>query len=125
MEYLLLIYDDEKQMAKRTPEERAAVLAEYRQYAAEVREAGIWVGANPLQESSTATSVRVRDGKTVMTDGPFAETMEQLAGYFLIDVPNLDEALRWGAKIPGAKWGTIEVRPVWSERETSANDDPA
>ncbi len=112
MQYLLLIYEDEKRRAQRTEAEDAAIKQRFIDYAQAVREAGIWVGANPLKPTTTATSVRLREGKQVITDGPFAETMEQLVGYFLIDVDNLDIALEWAAKIPAAGWGTIEVRPV-------------
>ena len=73
---------------------------------------GQYVGANPLHPTSAATSVRVREGKTVVTDGPFAETREHLGGYFLIDAPNLDEAIRVATRIPGARKGTVEIRPV-------------
>jgi len=117
MQYLLTIYHDEKSQEKLTPEQWEEVMVRFRKYAQSVRDAGIYLGANPLRPTSTATSVRVRDGKQLVTDGPFAETMEQLAGYFLIDVPNLDVALEWAAKIPAAEWGTIEVRPVAVDKQ--------
>jgi len=115
MQYLLLIYEDEKQRTQRSEQEQAEVTARYRSYAAAAREAGVMLGANPLESTTTATSVRVRSGERLTTDGPFAETMEQLAGYFLMELPDLDAALRWAERIPAAQWGTIEVRPIWAE----------
>ena len=118
MQYLLLIHDDEAQWGDMPEDERNAVYAEYGRYTEELQTRGILVGANQLQPSGTATVVHVEDGKTLTTDGPFAETKEVLGGYYLIDVDTLDEALEWGAKIPGASHGTIEVRPVVTDYET-------
>lgn len=109
MKYMLLIYSDEKAL---TETERQECYAESTQLAYEMQASGHYVGANPLQPTSMATTVRVRDGKRLVTDGPFAETREQLGGYFLIEATNLDEALALAARIPMAKKGTIEVRPV-------------
>jgi len=78
-----------------------------------MKKAGVIVGANRLRPTSTASSVRVADGKTKVLDGPYAESREQLGGYYLIDVPDLDAALSWAARCPGANYGTIEVRPIW------------
>jgi hypothetical protein len=112
MQYLLLINDDEAQWGTMSDDERNAVYAEYGQYTQDLQTRGILVGANQLQPSETATVVHVEDGKTLTTDGPFAETKEVLGGYYLIDVDTLDEALEWAAKIPSARYGHIEVRPV-------------
>ncbi|HET7573179.1 MAG TPA: YciI family protein [Gaiellaceae bacterium] len=109
MQYLLLIYDDETGGAA---VDREAMYAEYRSFTEQLVAAGALRGANELQPSSTATTVSVRDGETLVTDGPFAETKEVLGGYYLIDVATLDEALEWAAKIPTARLGRIEVRPV-------------
>lgn len=113
MRYLLLICTSEEEDAKRTPTEQEANMGAYFAYTNEVREAGVYVGGEALQPTPTATTVRVRDGKTLTTDGPFAETKEQLGGYYMVDVENLDEAIKWAAKIPGAAHGSIEVRPIW------------
>jgi hypothetical protein len=112
MQFMLLIYDDEQTWRDMSEEERNGVMGEYFAYTDELRAAGAYVAANALQPTSTATLVRVQDGERLVTDGPFAETKEQLGGYYLLDVPSLDDALEWAAKIPSAKWGTIEVRPV-------------
>jgi len=109
MKYLLLIYMDEKAM---TQTERESCYKESTQLAHDLNERGQYLGANPLQSVSTATSLRVREGKRLVTDGPFAETREQLGGYFLVDANDLDEAIGIAAKIPAAKKGTVEIRPV-------------
>jgi hypothetical protein len=113
MRYLLLITADEKQMASLTPEEGAAVSEEYAEFGKEMAERGVLLGGERLHFTSTATTVRVRDGETVATDGPFAETKEQLAGYYVVDCKDLDEAIEVAAKIPGARSASIEVRPIW------------
>ena len=118
MQYLLLINDEETVWDSMPEDERNAIFAEYGQYTESLQSRGILVGANQLQPGETATVVHVRDGETLTTDGPFAETKEVLGGYYLIDVDTLDEALEWGAKIPGASYGTIEVRPVVTDYET-------
>src|SRR5437773_244292 len=112
MQYLLLINDEEDVWATMPEDERNAVYAEYGKYTTDLESRGILVGANQLQPSDTATVVSVRNGETLTTDGPFAETKEVLGGYYLIDVETLDEALEWAAKIPSARYGHIEVRPV-------------
>jgi hypothetical protein len=121
MEYLLLIYDDEKTWENMPEAERNGVYAEYGAFTTALQQSGALVGANQLQPTGTATTVRVRDGEQLVTDGPFAETKEQLGGYYLIDVETVDEALEWAAKIPSARYGEIEVRPiVMRQAEVSA-----
>src|ERR671921_291288 len=112
MRYMLSIYVDESAFADATPEERAAMTAGYAEYTEQAEAAGVLRGGDGLQPSSTATTVRVRDGEPLLTDGPFAETREQLGGFYLVDCGDLDEAVAWAAKIPGAQWGVVEVRPV-------------
>ncbi len=109
MKYLLLIYMHEQAM---TDAERAQCYEDSTKLTQELNAKGQFLGANPLQPVATATSIRIRDGKRLVTDGPFAETREQLGGYFLIEAKDLDEALAVAARIPGAKKGTVEVRPV-------------
>ena len=110
MKYMLLIYLDEKKALSES--ERQACYAESLQLAQEIHARGQYLAANPLQPTAMATSVRVREGKRLVTDGPFAETHEQLGGYFLIDAKDLDEALAIAARVPMARKGTVEVRPV-------------
>ena len=109
MQYMLLIYLEEQALSE---SERAQCYEESMQLANDLHANGQYVATAPLHPTSTATSVRVRDGKRLVTDGPFAETREQLGGYFLVDAKDLDEALRIAARIPGARRGTVEVRPV-------------
>ena len=109
MKYMLLIYADEQ--AWPYPE-REECFAESTQLAQQLSEEGHYLAAAPLQPSSTATSIRVRDGKPLVTDGPFAETREQLGGYFLIEADDLDDAMEIATRIPGARRGTVEIRPV-------------
>jgi hypothetical protein len=109
MKYMLLIYLDEQALNE---SEREHCYEESMQLANDLHARGQYLAAAPLHPTSTATSVRVRDGKRLVTDGPFAETREQLGGYFLVDAKDLDEALRIAARIPGARTGTVEVRPV-------------
>lgn len=109
MRYMLLIYGDEQALDQT---KREACYAESAQLAHQLNGAGQFLATAPLHLTSMATSVRVREGKRVVTDGPFAETREQLGGYFLINAENLDEAIAIAARIPGARWGTVEVRPV-------------
>ena len=112
MQYLLLIHDDEQNWATLPEEARRSVVAEYLALTEEMHERGVILGANRLAPVSAASTVRVRDDEEVVTDGPFAETKEQLGGYYLIDVESLDEALDWAARIPTARRGSVEVRPV-------------
>ena len=111
MQYLLLIYLNE---ADRVAPDTATreMSNEYREYTESIAASGNYKGGNALQSTKTATSVRVRNGKRQTTDGPFAETREQLAGYYLVDAPDLDGAISLAARIPGARLGTIEVRPI-------------
>lgn len=109
MKYLLLIYSDEKAW---TDEEREHCYEESTRLARELKEKGRLLGTNPLKPVAAATSVRLREGRKLVTDGPFAETREQLGGYFLIDANDLDEAIGVAGRIPGARKGTVEVRPV-------------
>ena len=109
MKYMLLIYSDEKAWAEG---EREKCFVESTRLTHELHARGQFLGASPLHPVATATSVRVRDGKRLVTDGPFAETREQLGGFFLIEAADLDEALAIAARIPGARKGTVEVRPV-------------
>jgi hypothetical protein len=107
---MLLIYADEKNAI--TPAEREDCYAKSAQLAQEIQQSGNFLAASPLHLTATATSVKIRDNKRLVTDGPFAETREQLGGYFLINANNLDEAINIASRIPAAKWGTVEVRPV-------------
>ncbi|HZL56279.1 MAG TPA: YciI family protein [Bryobacteraceae bacterium] len=109
----MMLYADEVAGAKVPPEQMQKVMAAYGAVTEEMKEKKVYVGGNRLRPTSTATTVQVRDGKTLTTDGPFAETREQLGGYYLLDCKNLDEAIEYAAKIPGASHGTIEIRPVW------------
>jgi len=110
MKYMLMIYFEEQNDLNEA--ERQACYAESTQLAQELHSKGQYLGANPLHPTSMATSVRVRNGKRLVTDGPFAETREQLGGYFLVEANNLDEAIGIAARIPMARKGTVEVRPV-------------
>jgi len=112
MKYMLLIYHDEPSWNAVPEAERQQIYLEYRKLRADLQSSGQYVTGSQLQPISTATSVRVRDGKELVTDGPFAETHEQLGGYFLIEAKNLDEATAIAARIPSARTGTIEVRPL-------------
>jgi hypothetical protein len=109
MKYILLIYSDENAWTER---ERKHCYTESLQLTQELQANGQYLGASPLQSIATATSVRVRDGKKLVTDGPFAETHEQLGGYFLIDAQDLDDAIAIAVRIPGASKGTVEIRPI-------------
>jgi len=112
VKYALLIYSDESRMAGATPEDAEKVMGEYFAYSSEVFGAGVGQAGEALQPSVTATTVRVRDGERLVTDGPFAEAREQMGGFYIVDVENLDAALAWAAKCPGARYGAVEVRPL-------------
>jgi hypothetical protein len=114
MQYLLMIYSEESRWNQMTDSERQQGVAAYQAYTESLVKAGALVGANRLQHTSTATTVRLADGKPQVLDGPYSDSKEQLAGYYLIDVPNLDAAISWASRCPGAGHGTMEVRPVWS-----------
>jgi len=112
VKYLLTIYNDETMWAGIQPGEATTMMDGYRQFGQEITENGAYVGGEALEPVSTATTVRVKDGERIVTDGPFAETKEQLAGFYLLDCKDLDEAIGYAAKIPGAQSGCVEVRPV-------------
>lgn len=112
MQYLLLIYDEEKLWADIPEAEVGAIMERWGAFEQEIQSSGVVKSSNRLQPVATATTLKLSKGKAVTTDGPFAETKEQLGGYYLLDVPDLDAALRWARKIPVPK-GSIEIRPVW------------
>ena len=112
MKYLMLICDDEKNWGKLSEAQQQELMAEYRKFGEDTRASGHFVGGAQLQPSTAATSVRLRDGKRLVTDGPFAETREQLGGYYLLEAKDLDEAISLAARIPAARTGTIEIRPL-------------
>jgi hypothetical protein len=112
MQYLLMIYRNEAELGAMTPADRQKMTAEYGAFTQSIIQSGNFKAGDGLQPTSTATTVRVRDGKTLTTDGPFAETREQLGGYYLVEAKDLDAALAMAARIPGAKTGSIEVRPI-------------
>ena len=112
MRYLALIYSEEMDPAAIDPAVMAEVMAEYNQFGNEAGAAGVLRGGEALQPTSTATTIRVRDGQRLTTDGPFAETREALGGYYLLDCSDLDEAIAWASRIPGAWRGAIELRPI-------------
>jgi len=114
MQYLLLIYDNEKEFAAQPKADLDKMMADYNAFSADIVKSKHMVGGNRLQSVSNATTVRIRNGKTQITDGPFAETREQLGGYYLIEAKDLDEATKIAMRIPSARTGSIEIRPVWS-----------
>jgi len=115
MQYLLLIYQAEIPAgAQPDPDEMAVEFAAYDVFTRETRDRGQFIAGEALEPTPTATSVRVQDGRTVVTDGPFAETKEALGGFYLLECKDLDEAIEMAAKIPAAKRGTVEVRPIWA-----------
>ena len=121
MKYLLLIYHDESRWNELTEAERQEIYGEYRKLRGQLQTGGQFLGGSQLQPAGSAISIRVRDGEELVTDGPFAETHEQLGGYFLVEASDLDEAIAVAKRIPSARMGTIEVRPlVESPAETTA-----
>jgi hypothetical protein len=118
--YMLQIYSPEGHWDSLSEAERAALYEEYFALDRALGERGALVGSHELEPVTTATSVRVRDGETLIADGPFAETKEQLGGYYVIEAETLDEAIEWAARIPSARHGTIEVRPVVMHEEEAA-----
>ena len=112
MRYLCLIYDEEKKLGAMSKGESDAFMGEYFAFTEDIKKSGHYVGGNALQPVHTATAVRVRSGKMSTTDGPFAETKEQLGGYYLIEAKDLNDALQVASRIPSAKLGTVEVRPI-------------
>jgi hypothetical protein len=115
MHYMLLIYGTESDWAAQSQDETSAIYEEYYALSRELRERGALLSSHELQPTSQATSVRVREGQTLVSDGPFAETKEALGGYYLIEADSLEEAVAWAARIPSARGGVVEVRPVVME----------
>lgn len=113
MQYMLMIYGDESAEHQATPADNQQVLAAYGAYTEALQAAGVMVGGERLQPTASATTVRLTGGKTSVLNGPYADTREQLGGYYMIDVPDLDAAISWAARCPGAAHGVVEVRPVW------------
>ena len=114
MQYLLMIHGDEAAMQAARKEDMGAMMAAYGAYTQAMKEAGVYKGGERLYSSSNATVVRMKDGKPSVLNGPYAEIKEQLGGYYLIEAPDIDAAISWAARCPGAQHGAIEVRPVWS-----------
>lgn len=114
MQYLLTLYSDETGWDKMTPEQQQQGVAAYRAYTEALKSAGVLVGSNRLRPSATATTLHAVDGKTQVLDGPYAESKEQLGGYYLIEAPDLDAALLWAGRCPGVQHGTVEVRAIWT-----------
>jgi hypothetical protein len=112
MKYMLLIYHDEQRWSELSESERQQIYGEYRKLREQLQSGGQYLDGSQLQPATTATSIRIRDGEELVTDGPFAETHEQLGGYFLIEARDLDEAISVAKRIPSARMGTIEVRPL-------------
>jgi len=113
MQYMLLIYGEERRAESMPREQMTEVVNAYMAYTEALRDAKVLVASNRLRPTSAATSLRSSDGQIKVLDGPFAETKEQLGGYYLIDVPDLDAALSWAKRCPAARYGTVELRPVW------------
>jgi hypothetical protein len=120
MKYLCLIYDNEKAWETMPKEEAGAIFGEYGAFTKDIQKSGHYLGGNPLQPTSTATTVRVRQGQVSTTDGPFAETKEQLGGYYLVEAKDLKEAIKLAARIPSARIGSIEVRPIMDTTMSAA-----
>jgi hypothetical protein len=114
MRYMLLIYGNETNMQAASKADIDHMLAAYGAYTEALKKAGVMAGGDRLQRSASASTVRVADNKTNVLDGPYAETKEQLGGFYMIDVPDLDAALSWAARCPGASHGAVEVRPIWA-----------
>lgn len=113
MQYMLLIYGNEAEEAAMPQAEMGALLADFDTFTNELAEAGGLVGGERLRPTTDATTVRVRNGETLLTDGPFAETKEHFGGYYIVEAKDLDAALAWAAKVPSARYGSVEVRPIW------------
>ncbi|MBC3766251.1 YciI family protein [Neptunicella marina] len=112
MKYMFLIYENEAKFASLPEHEQHALFGEYMGFTEEMQAKGVLIAGDPLKEVATATTVRVKDGQMLSTDGPFAETREQLGGYYILECQNLDEAMSYAAQIPAAKTGSIEIRPI-------------
>ncbi len=115
MKYMLLMYAKESVAPNYTPEEQRAVFQAWQDLLKDAKASGVLLSNNGLSPTANATTVRVRDGKKLITDGPFAETHEQLGGFLLLNCKDLDEAIGWAAKVPHASYGSVEVRPLWNE----------
>jgi hypothetical protein len=115
MQYILMLYVNEGGWSKLTPDQQKQGVAAYTAYSEALKKAGILKGVNRLQGSSVATTVRVANGKSQVLDGPYADSKEQLGGYFIVDVADLDAAISWAARCPAASHGVVEVRPLWAE----------
>ena len=115
MQYILMLYSEEAGWSKLTQAEQQQAMAAYNAYTEALTKAGVLAGANRLQPTSATTTVRIANGKSQVLNGPYADAKEQLGGYYMIDVPDLDAALSWAARCPGASYGAIEVRPIWAE----------
>ena len=113
MRYLLMIHTDEAAYGSRPQEAVEAGNAAYTAYTDALKQNGAWLGGERLRPTDTATTVRIRDGQTEVLDGPYADTKERLGGYYMIDAPDLDAAIAWAARCPGASHGTVELRPIW------------
>jgi hypothetical protein len=113
MQYMLTLYSEEAGWNRMTEADQQQAVASYTAYTEALKKAGAWVASSRLQPTSTATTVRITDGKSQVLDGPYSDSKEQIGGFYLIDVTNLDVALSWAARCPGASHGTIEVRPLW------------
>ena len=113
MQYMILIYSDESTYGRMSEAEMGELMGQYGAFHEEIAASGKMLGANRLCPTQTATTIRLRDGQVATTDGPFAETKEQLGGYYVVEAADLDEALVWAQKVPSASYGSIEVRPVW------------
>ena len=120
MKYLALIYSDESVWETMSDAARSAAYEQYMAFSKEGREAGVVIGGDELAATTTATTVRVREGQTEVTDGPYAETKEGLGGYYLLECASMDEALDWAAKIPGASHGAVEVRQIHMDEENGS-----
>ncbi len=115
MKYMLLMYASESETMKFTTEESQALYQTWQTLLKEAHEAGVLLSSTGLSPIANATTVRVRDDQALCTDGPFAETHEQLGGFFMLECKDLDEAIRWAAKIPHAQYGSVEIRPLWDQ----------
>ena len=120
MQYLLMLYANEAGWSNMTKDQQEQGMAAYTAYTEALKKGGVWKGSNRLQPINSATTVRVTDGKSQVLDGPYIDSKEQLGGYYLIDVPDLDSAISWAARCPSASHGTVEVRPVWAMQASSA-----
>jgi len=114
MKYLLLMYWNQSETPEYTPEEQQALQREWLSYNKKTKDAGVLIDTNGLAPAASATTIRVREGKTLITDGPFAETHEQMGGYYMLECADLDEAIKWAERIPAVNQGAIEIRPLWT-----------